>query len=77
MQGKKWYFKDIDIHGKKFGDYFHVSYSVATLLNSVFLLEDSKLSENNLYSIGNYKVESGLVKNAASPKLMSRNIKKK
>lgn len=77
LHGKKWYFKDIDIHGKKFGDYFHVSYSVATLLNSVFLLEDSKISENNLYSIGCYKVESGLVKNAASPKLMSRNIKKK
>lgn len=77
FQGKKWYFKNIDIHGKRFGDYFHVSYSVATLLNSVFLIGESKLSENNLYSIGNYQVESELVKNAASPKLMRRKIRKK
>ena len=66
FQGKKWYFKNIDIHGKRFGDYFHVSYSVATLLNSVFLIGESKLSENNLYSIKTDDISFTLVKPSTS-----------
>ncbi len=53
--------------GKKFGDYFEVMNSVATLLNEAFILREYKIIDQ-YYVIGEYKIEKELVKNAVSTK---------
>ena len=53
-----------DIEGGKFGDFFNVFSSVATLLNKAFILEKNKNKEIN------YKEKT--IRKAASPKILSK-----
>ena len=53
-----------DIEGGKFGDYFNVFSSVATLLNKAFILEKKENKEIN------YKEK--VIRKAASPKILSK-----
>ena len=65
---KKWIFNTEDsLIGKRVGDYFLVSNSVATLLNDAFILEDCNF-DNNFCYFGETKIEREIVKKAASPR---------
>ena len=57
----KWYFFKNESKGKKrFGDYFKVSNSIATLCNKVYIIDDS--------TVENYKIEPLTLRDAISPK---------
>ena len=66
--GDKWIFDDINSdRGKRIGDYFKVSSSVATLLNEAFIVKNGTI-KNGFYEFDNNKIEISLIKKAASPK---------
>ena len=68
--GEKWVFSGNEGNDQKtvrFGDCFHASSVVATLLNEAFLLPPA--GERNI------EVERAVVKPAASPRKLRRNIK--
>ncbi|MFS0673658.1 Eco57I restriction-modification methylase domain-containing protein [Ornithinibacillus sp. 179-J 7C1 HS] len=76
----KWYFSagvsiNENTNSKKFGDYFKVSNSVATLLNEVFIIDKRNiLSESNHYiEIEGFYLEKGVLRSAASPRSYSLN----
>lgn len=67
--GDKWIFSDriADPQEKlRFGDYFHASIVVATLLNKAFVLSSQDLE--------NTKIEAQVVRKAASPKQLRRKV---
>lgn len=57
----------------RFGDFFQVSNSVATLANKVFVLNDYERIFG-YYTVGDYKIEDTIVRRAASPRKMARSI---
>lgn len=64
----KWIFDDNNIcAGKRIGDYFKVSSSVATLLNDAFILKNGNIKDG-FYEFDNHKIEASLIRKAASPK---------
>lgn len=65
----KWIFeRKIDLSNRrKFGDYFGVFNSVATLRNSVYLLKDYQI-DGNFTIVGNHKIENQLIFDAVSPR---------
>lgn len=66
--GDKWIFNGANSDkGKRIGDYFKVSSSIATLLNEAFILKNGVI-KNGFYELGNHKIEISLIKTAASPK---------
>lgn len=67
---EKWSFKEIKKGTKRFGDYFRVSHSVATLYNSAFVLSDWKIDKNGNYICNGITIEKSVVREAASPKNM-------
>ena len=78
--GKKWLFgyspeKKADF---KLGDFFKVSNSVATLKNSVFVINEKDIiSECQEYvTLNKFKLEKALLKKAASPRASSYSIEK-
>ena len=60
LKGDKWFFIDQKV-GRRFGDYFQVSNSVATLKNEVFIINDE-----------NEELEEGICYPAVSPKSLSK-----
>lgn len=64
----KWCKKVQSILPKRFGDFFDVSNSIATLANDVFILRNYHEDDDYIYS-GKYKVEKGLVYECSSLKL--------
>ena len=65
---RKWIFDDANIFtGKRVGDYFKVSSSVATLLNEAFILKNGDIKDG-FYEFDNHKIETSLIRKAASPK---------
>lgn len=71
--GDKWIFADIySDKGKKIGDYFKVSSSIATLLNEAFILKNGTLKKD-YYEFDDYKVEASLIRRAASPRNKKHN----
>ncbi len=65
---RKWIFDDANIStGKRVGDYFKVSSSVATLLNEAFILKNGDIKDG-FYEFDNHKIETSLIRKAASPK---------
>lgn len=68
----KWLFEEVVKKEKRFGDYFEVCNSVATLLNEAFLLEDYEESEYHILSKG-YKIE----KEITYPAISSKSVNKK
>lgn len=66
--GEKWVFFDGNQNiGKRLGDDFKVSSSVATLLNDAFVLKGGTF-EKNYYILDKFKIEIDLLRKAASPK---------
>lgn len=64
----KWIFDNVNIStGKRVGDFFKVSSSVATLLNEAFILKNGDIKDG-FYEFDNHKVETALIRKAASPK---------
>ena len=65
---EKWIFsKYKSISTKRFGDYFKVSNTIATLYNKAFVIKNIDL-EKYKYVINNIKLEESLIKPAYSPK---------
>ena len=74
--GDKWCFNNQKIKRKKFGDFFTVSHGVATLCNSVFILND--YNENKTFTTSKgFSFENDCLKDAVSPRNMQYNKKEK
>lgn len=74
--GNKWIILEKqNINGKKFGEYFDVRNSVATLCNKAFVLKDYDQQED-YYIVGNHRIEADLVKDAVSVKSLNQKKKK-
>ena len=71
--GNKWVFnspKFQNNRNNRFGDYFKVSNSIATLLNSAYVINNWK--DNNKYiCVDNYKIEKAILKSAVSPRTLN------
>lgn len=65
--GNEWIFEQRNSGGRRFGDYFKVSNSVATLLNKAFIFDINQY-DDNYYYVGNNKIEADIVYNAISAK---------
>lgn len=73
--GIKWNFGENTTSNKKnrFGDYFKASNSIATLLNSAFVISD--FSEKDEYvCVNNKKIEKNVMKKAVSPRGLNKNV---
>lgn len=73
--GDKWLFSlnqaDFNINlSRKFGDYFRVSNSVATLLNSAYLIDKKDIlkEDDNYIELRDYRIEKNVLRTAASPR---------
>lgn len=64
---EKWIFKTQPIAENKFGDYFNVLNSVATLKNDIFLFEPER-EDDNYYYFEDIKIEKTMAHTAASPR---------
>lgn len=73
--GAKWSFSYNNANCKKmrFGDYFKASNSIATLLNSAFVISDY-IEKNKYICIDDIKIEKGILKSAVSPRKLNSNI---
>lgn len=69
--GSKWVFHDMNTGENRFGDYFNVYNSVATLLNDAFLIFPEK-QDNAFFYIGDNKIE----KTACRPAISTRSRKR-
>ena len=65
---ERWFF-DLpeNRQGRKIGDHYQVSHSVATLRNDAFVLKDGVI-QDGYYVLGNDRIEMEIVRQAASPK---------
>lgn len=64
---KKWIFDGISIGGRRIGDYFKVSNTIATLCNDAFILKNGYIRDKYYY-VGNERVEVTVLRKATSPK---------
>lgn len=67
LLGEKWIFEDKSIGQRRFGDYFKVANSVATLYNEAFVFE-AKSEDEIYYYLEGGKIEKQIVFDAASTK---------
>lgn len=75
--GKKWTISgETPGNAHRFGEYFEVTNSVATLLNEAFVLKEYDYQEP-YYIVGKYRIEKELVKDAASTKSLNKKSGKK
>ena len=73
--GNKWIFDDKGDERKiLFSEYFLAATSVATLLNEAFVIKKFEEKEK-FFLVDNVLIEKGIVKPAASPRALSRNIR--
>ena len=63
----KWIFSEIKVGSYRFGDYFKVSNTIATLYNKAFVIKHIDL-EKDKYVVNNIKLEESLIRPAYSPK---------
>ena len=73
--GNKWIMLEETVKGKKFGEYFEVRNSVATLCNKAFVVKEYE-QNGSYYVVGNHKIEADLVKDAVSIKSLNQKKKK-
>lgn len=66
--GDKWVFEQVKKGFHRFGDYYKVSHSVATLLNDAFVLKVYKQDAQGNYIVGKHIIERGIVHETATPK---------
>lgn len=76
MLDDKWLFEKTEEKGKRFGDYFEVCNSIATLLNKAYLIEDYEEDEDYILA-KDYKIEKEIVYPAISTKSINRKNKDK
>lgn len=77
LMGKKWTISgETPGNAHRFGEYFEVTNSVATLLNEAFVLKEYDYQEP-YYIVGKYRIEKELVKDAASTKSLNKKSGKK
>lgn len=67
LNGEKWIFQRTTTGGKRFGDYFDISNSVATLLNKAFLIDVTGETDGLLH-VGNKFIEKEITFPAISTK---------
>ena len=63
----KWVFDAVNTSGKRVGNYFKVSNSIATLCNRVFVLKEGHF-EAGYFCVGADRIESPILRKATSPK---------
>lgn len=69
QQGEKWVFDNAVVEGQiRFGDWFQVSNTVATLCNDAFLLEDDRQKDGYYILPNGDRIEEEVVKPAVSRK---------
>ena len=68
----KWFFKKNPIDGlKRFGNFFDVAHPVATLLNKAYIIKQWEDYDETYYLCNNHKIEKSILKEAASPRILS------
>ena len=72
--GDKWFFEESQIGQRRFGDYFKVSNSIATLYNNAFVFE-AKLEDEKFYYLKDGKIEKEVVFDAVSSKSEKKYLK--
>lgn len=65
--GNKWFFNTMIKKGERFGDFYDVMNSVATLYNKAFIIDKYTVDDKYVYFDGN-KIEKGVVYRAVSAK---------
>lgn len=75
--GDKWFFDEVHVGKKRFGDYFKVSHVVATLCNKAFIVKKWTEDDNGNIVCGGYFIEGEIVREAISPKNRRNNHKEK
>lgn len=79
--GEKWlftsdnYLKDYSVYTERFGDYFKVSNSVATLLNEAYIIYKKDIfNENETFiEVEDFRIEKEVLRFAASPRSCTMN----
>jgi hypothetical protein len=75
LQADSWAFGNYITHAQhRFGDYFTVSNSVATLLNKAFLIENYTILDDHFAEVQNYRIERSILRPAASIKASNRRL---
>ena len=69
---EEWIWETTNEGERKFGDYFKVSNSIATLLNKAFIFDIDKFDED-FYYVKQYKIEKNIVYSAISAKTCKSN----
>lgn len=70
----RWFFSNIlhdSARNKRFGDYFKVSNSIATLYNKAFVIREFEEMDHGYIKSGNILLEKEFLKPAASPRALS------
>jgi methylase of polypeptide subunit release factors len=73
---EKWFFSKVNKTEKRFGDYFTVNNSVATLFNAAFIVTDYKEDERYTY-VNQHKIENELLLEAVSTKTIKSHMEDK
>ncbi len=75
----KWIFKNniTNIKTHRFGDYFNVSNTIATLYNKAYVIQEYKEDNKYIYLNNKYKVEKEILRNTVSPKTFEKNYSEK
>ena len=68
----KWIFGKSNLGKRKFGDYYRVAHAVATLYNDAFVIKKWRLTDEGNYIVGNYIIDSEMVRDSASPKSLKK-----
>ncbi len=70
--GEKWFFKKNSTKGlNRFGNFFKVAHPVATLLNKAYIIKEWEDYDEKYYLCSNHKIEKSILKEAASPRILS------
>lgn len=71
---KKWVFEEINVGDRRFGDYFKVSNSIATLSNKIFI---NTVDDDGQVVLDGLHIEKGILRVAKSPRSEKYGIKQK
>ena len=58
--------------GRRFGDYFHASNTIATLCNEAFIIKEYEEDEKYIYPANGGRIEKTVIKDTVSPKTFDR-----
>jgi len=73
---RKWVFSNIQNKGEfRFGDFFQVKHSVATLYNKAYVINEWEIINGDIL-VNNYILESDIIRNGYAPKDISKKKKK-